>query len=134
MDEATRDFIEARAKQPRYADPNIIRMILTRYMATPVGRELVLASQFGPARMSLDWLRKPRERAKIGTGERVWRKSEFYRDCVPLLAVIPLDERGSEAYRQLYDLVEQAKVIYGVPRATLRPIIPEGPVALRERR
>jgi hypothetical protein len=127
VDEATRDFIEARAKQPRYVDPNIIREILTRYMATPEGREKVLASQFAASRMILDMFRKKMPSVS-------WRKSAINRDCVPLLAVIPLDERESEAYRQLFDLVEQAKVIFGVPRAMLRPIIPEGPVALRERR
>lgn len=97
--------------QARGENAELKRKILVEYMATPEGRLKVLEARYGAAFTSYSFNRT-KFRSRPEEYLHPWEKSDFHRTDVPFLACIPEDERGSDAYLKLADLVEQARGLY----------------------
>jgi len=101
-----REFIEiwVASFSGRLVSKQVIREILTCYTATPEGREKLLKSCQTPVRLALD------------TAMRA-----TFPECLTnwdnLLKIIPVEERATDAYRQLRSLVGDLKGTYDAKRA-----------------
>jgi hypothetical protein len=123
-------FLERRAaleaKYGVFAVPvSPLRALLEKYMSSPEGRVMVLQALWLRARDRYDSLRAGLHTERADEFRHPWTESLFYIECEPLLGSIPLEERESDEYQMLFEVVERARALF--PELHVAPLVETRP-------